>query len=224
MKIHPISRCVVLLTALVLLTACERPASVAPLVTDEVAFATPTPNPAQLSIAQTQTAAASILPDPGLTPVQSDPATTPDGTGTDPTAVEIIVTITPTSPFGAEPTVFAVPTLRVPVSYELKEFESPYCIARRFNLDIGELLSTNRLTTDSRPPAGTTLYTPGTGHRWASGDRALLPHPTSYTIKAGDTLSKVACLYGDVSPEAIIVRNNLQEPYQLMSGQLLEIP
>jgi LysM repeat protein len=142
----------------------------------------------------------------------------------DSTAVAIIVTITPTSQSGAEPTVFAVPTLRVPVSYKLKEFESPYCIARRFNLDIGELLSTNRLTTDSRPPAGTTLYTPGTGHRWSSGDRALLPHPTSYTVKAGDTLSKVACLFGDVSPEAIIVRNNLQEPYQLTSGQLLQIP
>lgn len=212
MKIHPIGRYIVLLTVLLLLTACERLASVAPLETDSVVFATATANPAQISIAQTQTAAASLQPNPNLTPAQPGSETTPDVLTTEPTAVAIIVTITPASPYSVEPTVFAVPTLRVPVSYTLKEFESPYCIARRFNLDIGELLSTNRLTSKSRPPAGTTLYTPGTGHRWSSGDRALLPHPSTYTVKAGDTLSKVACLYGDVSPEALIVRNNLQNP------------
>ncbi len=209
-----------------LLTGCERSASVAPIATEQVNFVTITSNPAQLTIAQTQTMASSIqlnavptsgLPNTGSPTIQSEMEVSL-------TPVEIVVTTTPTSSTDIQSTLISVPTLRVPVSYVLKEYESPYCIARRFNLDIGEFLSTNRLTTESRPPMGTTLYTPGTGHRWSSGDRSLLLHPTSYTVKAGDTLSKVACLYGDVSPEAIIIVNNLQEPYKLTSGQLLQIP
>lgn len=214
------------LIAIGLLTGCERSASVAPIAIEPVNFVTVTSNPAQITIAQTQTMASSIqlnavsttdLPDSGSPTTQSEVEASL-------TPVELVITTTPTPSTGIQPTLISVPTLRVPVSYTLKEFESPYCIARRFNLDIGEFLSTNRLTTESRPPMGTTMYTPGTGHRWSSGDRSLLPHPTRYTVKTGDTLSKVACLYGDVSPEAIIIVNNLQEPYKLTSGQLLQIP
>lgn len=211
----------------ILLVSCERPASVAPVPekTEPIIFATATSNPAQIMIAQTQTAAAVVQP-AAETPVPakatSTPAAATNGEGATPVAV--VVTMTPTKNGASQPTVISVPTLKVPVSYTIKEYESPYCIARRFNIDIGEFLSTNKLTTESRPPAGTTLYMPGTGHRWSSGERALLPHPAEYTVKAGDTLSKVACLYGDVSPEAIIVLNNLQEPYKLTAGQVLQIP
>jgi LysM repeat protein len=228
MKIRPILMFCNLLVILLLLTGCERPASVAPTLAEEtkpVAFATATSNPAQIMIAQTQTAAAGI-PQATETPASVKITSTqaPSGSEANSTPVALVVTMTPTTPGAVQTTIISVPTLKVPVSYTIKEFESPYCIARRFNIDIGEFLSTNKLTTESRPPAGTTLYMPGTGHRWSSGDRALLAHPTTYTVKTGDTLSKVACLYGDVSPEAIIVLNNLQEPYKLSAGQVLQIP
>ncbi len=204
------------------LTACERTASVAPpvLPTEEKLNPTATSNPAQVSIAQTQTAAASL---PTVAqPTATEVPTLPPAEGTMP--VEIVVTVTHTLEVTPEPTAVRIPTLTAPVSYTLQEFETPYCIARRFNIDIGEFLSVNKLTTQSRPDVGTVLGFPGTGHRWSSGERALLPHPTSYTVRDGDTVAKIACIYGDVSPEAIIVVNDLKEPYTLTTGQVLQIP
>ncbi len=224
MRKHPLLWIMSLAILVLGLSACERPASVAPVPTEPKLNPTATSNPAQISIAQTQTAIASK---PTSLPLTATPAVTEpiDATVEGTSAVEIIVTLTPV-PEGttAEPVVVNIPTLKVPVSYTLQEFETPYCIARRFNIDIGEFLSVNKLTTESKPEAGTILRIPGTGHRWSSGDRALLPHPASYTVKAGDTLAKIACLYGDVSPEAIIVVNGLKEPYTLTTGQVIQIP
>ncbi len=224
MRIRPLLW-IISLTILVLgLSACERPASVAPIPTEPKVNPTATSNPAQISIAQTQTASASkptIAPPTATLAVTETTDPTVEGTP----AVEIIVTVTPTVEGATtEPAGMNIPTLKVPVSYTLVEFETPYCIARRFNIDIGEFLSANKLTTESKPEAGTILRIPGTGHRWSSGERALLPHPASYTVKADDTLAKIACLYGDVSPEAIIVVNGLKEPYTLTTGQVLQIP
>ena len=47
----------------------------------------------------------------------------------------------------------------------------------------------------------------------------LNPHPDTYTVEAGDTVYSIACFYGDVSPEAIIAVNQLEEPYELTAGQ-----
>jgi len=224
MRIRPLHWIVSLTILLLGVSACERPASVAPVPTEPKLNPTATSNPAQISIAQTQTASA--LKPTAVPPTVTNPAAeTSDPTLEGTPAVEIIVTITPTVEGSTtESVIVNIPTVKVPVSYTLQEFETPYCIARRFNIDIGEFLSTNRLTTESKPEAGTILRIPGTGHRWSSGERALLPHPASYTVKAGDTLAKIACLYGDVSPEAIIVVNGLKEPYTLTTGQVLQIP
>lgn len=227
MTTHRYFYIVLLLLLAVQLTSCERLASTAPgeVIPEEVIIPTPTSNPAQILIAQTQTAIA--LKRPTKTPITAKPDATVapvgDMTGTE-FAPNIIVTITPTPLATDAPTQVVIPTLTRPVTYTLQANEDPYCIARRYNLDIGELLSQNNLTTDSKLATGAVLKIPATNHRWSSGARVLMQHPTSYTVRSGDTLYQIACAYGDVSPEAIIVVNNLTEPYTLSAGQVLNIP
>jgi len=134
----------------------------------------------------------------------------------------------PTEDFFAEPTstplpTIAVPTVTRPAQYTLQEGEFPYCIARRFDLDPQSLLSLNNLGPNDLVPPGTVLEIPQTG-TWTGVGRVRNPHPTTHTVLAGETIYSIACFYGDVSPEAIIAVNNLQEPYDLTVGQTLEIP
>ena len=177
-------------------------------------------NPAQNLISATQTAnALPSIVQPTSTPELPN-ASLPEASIT---PVELITTVTPTVPEPTQPGI-ALPTLTRPNTYTVQAGENPWCIADRFNVDYGELLSINRLTTESLPNPGTILDIPNTGHPWSSGARALLPHPTPFTIRNGDTINGIACLYGDVSPEAIIVFNQLSQPDALTPGEVLLIP
>jgi LysM repeat protein len=95
-----------------------------------------------------------------------------------------------------------------PSEYTIQQGEYPFCIARRFNVDINELLSNNGLTTSTLTYAGEILKIPQTGNPFV-GERALKPHPDYYKIQSGDTLNSIACAYGDVSPDMIALQNNL---------------
>ncbi len=130
---------------------------------------------------------------------------------------EVEVEETPT------PTMAPIPTLTRPSSYTLQRGEHPFCIARRYNLDVAQLLSINGLNVNSKPPVGTTLKIPESGN-WNTGDISLKSHPDTYTVRSGDTIHSIACQYGDVSPEAIAAANGLEEPYNLTAGQVLQIP
>lgn len=121
------------------------------------------------------------------------------------------------------PTMAPIPTLTRPSTYTLKHGEHPFCIARRYNLDVAKLLSINGLNVNSKPPVGTTLKIPESGS-WNTGDISLKSHPDTYTVRSGDTINSIACQYGDVSPEAIAAANGLKEPYNLTAGQVLQIP
>jgi LysM repeat protein len=208
-----------------LVSACQRSASTEPAViaTEPIAIPTPTSNPAQILIAQTQTVYAATKPT--LAPTITKPPEKPtEGPSQTDAVGNLVVTITATPEVPPTITPIVIPTLARPVSYTLEAGEDPYCIARRFNLDIGELLSENNLTMESRPAAGVVLRIPSTNHPWTSGARALVQHPALYTVRAGDTLFKIACIYGDVSPEGIAALNGLIDPSELKPGQILEIP
>ena len=185
------------------LTSCKLPASKGPQSTsngfpapagsetvssiDVSTFATQTAQALPPIIISTATAGQNPpeSPIPGATSVPPTPA---------PTEAPIVyVQATPGGP---------------PASYTLARGEFPFCIARRFNVDINELLSLNGLTTSSSVYAGQVLNLPQTGHTFV-GERALKPHPDYYQIKSGDTLNTIACSYGDVSPDMIALQNNL---------------
>jgi len=217
-------------TILVLsLVACERPASMAPTATPTIGQAGfPLPGTSDNVMGQLQTFATQTFQAlmgqsgtqvAGATPTQAiSGVTTPGG-------VEPLVTqIAPTqAPATSTPIPVATSTPGIPQSYTLQKDEFPYCIARRFNLNPTELLNINGLSVNSTFYAGMALKIPQTGNHFP-GQRALRTHPTNYTVVAGDTIYKIACLFGDADPNMIAAANNLTAPYRLTSGQILYIP
>jgi len=115
------------------------------------------------------------------------------------------------------------PATTKPTSYTLQEGEYPYCIARRYDVDPGELLSINHLSEGSYFYAGQVLTIPQSGNKYP-GERGLLSRPATYTVKSGDTIYKVGCAYGDIDPVTIASANNLVAPYTLTAGSTLSIP
>lgn len=184
-----------------LLSGCKMPASQAP--TEETGEAKTTPIRIQTDSPQfmTQTAVAKA----GETETEA-------------------ATAEPTPTNTPEPTeVIPVPTVTKPAEYTLKEGEFLFCIARRFNVNPQDLLAVNGIAEGELVSPGTTLQIPETG-TWPGDNRSLKPHPTTHTVAAGDTVHSIACEYGDVTPEAIIAVNQLEEPYDLTAGQTLQIP
>jgi LysM repeat protein len=194
------------------LAACERPASKAPVFGEETGMP---PLPDEDSIFDNQaTATAALTPDAG-----GGQAEAPAATAT-PAAEQDAGQPAPAQPAArvVEPT--AGPP---PATYTLQKGEFPFCIARRFNVNQAELLALNGLTLNSKPVVGTTLRLPQTGNSFVS-ERSLKAHPTSYTVKSGDTIYTIACQFGDVSPDMIALANDLEAPYNLSSGDVLQIP
>jgi len=199
-RFTPVIVIVVLLT--LALSACKLPASKAPETETSQAMTTPIRIQTDSPESMTQTAVAKVpstatLSSGGLAPT---PTNTPEPT-------ENVI----------------IPTVTRPATYTLHEGEFPYCIARRFNLDPADLISVNGLTANELVSPGTTLQIPQTG-TWSGEGRVRNPHPDTYTVSAGETIYSIACYYGDVSPEAIIAANHLEEPYTLTAGQKLNIP
>ncbi len=200
------------------LTSCKLPASKGPQSNSD-GFPVPggseqTPGGIDVSTFATQTAqaappvvVASPVPSEN-TPASQEPEATNTAGAPEPTAAPIVyVTATPGGP---------------PASYTLQSGEFPFCIARRFNVSIAELLSLNGLTVNSAVSPGQVLQIPQTGNPF-DGQRALHDHPGTYKIQSGDTLNTIACYFGDVSPDMISLQNDLHTT-DLPVGEVLIIP
>jgi LysM repeat protein len=194
--------------AVVGLTSCQLPASTGPETTID---GQPLPSEATSSgidVSSFATQTAQALPSyVTITPLA------PPNTSESPAAPT--ATPVPAGPVAPAPTetsvVYVVATAGPPpATYTLAQGEFPFCIARRFNVDINELLSINGLSSSSYTYAGQVLKLPQTGNPFV-GERALKPHPDYYQIKSGDTLNTIACSYGDVSPDMIAMQNGLTE-------------
>jgi LysM repeat protein len=210
----------VLVTTAFVLAGCKLSASTPPPVTETPDSAMSTLE-AELGNIATQTAVAGG----GAQVVETQPtsgettATTSAGTAP-PTSAQATEPPPPPSPTPA-PVFTATPG--IPKSYQLQKGEFPFCVARRFNVNQSELLNLNGLNSSSVVPVGYSVKIPQTGNTFY-GQRALLNHPTNYTVVAGDTIYTVACKYGDVDPFAIAQANGLEAPYNLSAGQTLHIP
>lgn len=142
-----------------------------------------------------------------------------EGLGTTATPTSPVATATPTEISTAAP----VEDLAVPSSYTLQKGEFPFCIARRFNINVDTLLNANGLSKNGVFNPGLTLTIPQSAGPFA-GTRALLAHPAQYTVVSGDTFHRIACKYGDVWPENIAQANSLDINDPLSAGQTLQIP
>ena len=202
------------------LTACERPATRGPVTTPTAKGEIPFPVATQPQIVKdyisiTQTAQASN-PLTGATSTPPSIFTTPAATAT----MGILSTPVPTSTRVVLPS----PTPGRPATHTLQDGETLYCLARRFDVDPADLLSENNLTltTAAMLSIGTELKIPQSGS--FPGDRVFHAHPDTYTVDPGDTITAIACYYGDLSPDAILAYNGLKTGTTLNTGQILQIP
>lgn len=197
---------------IVSLAACTRAASKGITGDSEATGDFPVPDEESMGtfdISATQTAQAALPP------------------GSEPTPLAAF-TATPLPP--VPPTATAVPQANLeptegplPTTYTIQKGEFPFCIARRFNVNQTELLALNGLGLNSQVVTGTTLKIPQTGNPFVT-ERSLKDHPAQYTVVSGDTIYTVACKFGSVGPDMIILANNLESPYTLTAGQTLQIP
>jgi LysM repeat protein len=124
------------------------------------------------------------------------------------------------------PTPTTVPTTSAPVvpsTYTLHEGEWPYCLARRFNIDVDDLLAANNLARGAVYPTGLTLTIPQNASTF-DGERMLVTHPVTYTVLYDDTFYSIACYFGDVYPEEIAAANGMSLTDTLTVGMQLSIP
>ncbi|MGD8458513.1 MAG: LysM peptidoglycan-binding domain-containing protein [Anaerolineales bacterium] len=200
-------------------SACTRNAS-------DPGSGTPSSND-QISAVLTQVASRTPLTTPFYTP-----SVTESGGGVDPDADNAyeqgtplvtntlgVITATPTKKATSIPT----PNLVVPSTYSLEKGEFPYCIARRFDIDISALLSANNLSKDGLYKEGLTLTIPQNATSF-KGSRSLREHPTTYTVLSGDTFYRIACKFGDIYPEEIAAANGMTLKDDLTVGSTIEIP
>ena len=222
----------ILMLVAIIASACNQPYSQPPAVTNtpidpNSLFATPLGMTAvqsfatQTALALTGTPASALLTEtPGgalqtatITPtslVVINPTTTSTAT----------LAVSGTQPSGTLPT--SAPVGSRPSTYALQKGEFPYCIARRFDVNPEELLTLNGLTRGDVYYPNFTLKIPQTGS--FPPPRALKPHPTTYTVAAGDTVYGVACVFGDIDPSAIAQANGISVSSALTAGQQLSIP
>jgi LysM repeat protein len=209
----------VLLVLMIGSTACTRSAYKAPVTGVEPSPTIPFPVATQPDVmaevkSGTETAQAilgTILP------------TQPISIATQPVGTVEVVTAAPTNT--VPPVVVPTATPGLPDTYALQKGESPYCIARRFNLSPLDLFSLNGLTgNETAFPVGYELKIPQDSKWNLEVPRALVAHPVKYTVASGDTIYTIACHFGDVDPNVIIAANSLAAPYELSPGQVLQIP
>ncbi|MDH3944993.1 MAG: LysM peptidoglycan-binding domain-containing protein, partial [Anaerolineae bacterium] len=108
-------------------------------------------------------------------------------------------------------------------AYTLHEGEYPYCIARRFDVDIEALMAASGLDEPELYEIGTVLTIPASAGPFL-GERTLIPHPTQYTVLSGETFYYIACKFGDVYPEALAQANGMEIDAVLTAGQVIQVP
>lgn len=102
-------------------------------------------------------------------------------------------------------------------TYEVKPGETLARVAKRTGVPVSALAKVNGITDPNRVRAGQVLTIP-------SGDPSpAAPAGGSYTVKAGDTLGRVAKRTG-VAVEALAEANAISDPNRLRIGRVLTIP
>jgi LysM repeat protein len=120
---------------------------------------------------------------------------------------------------GGAPAAPPAPPYRPPAKayYTVQWGDTLTGIAYRFGTTVEAIMQANGLVSPYVIYAGQLLVIPG--------GTAVPPHPagTFYTVKRGDTLNRIAMMYG-VSVWALVQVNNLANPSLIYPGQVLIIP
>ncbi len=128
------------------------------------------------------------------------------------------------TPSAAQPTGTPAPSTGLPATYTVQRGDWLYAIARRFGISVSALQAAN-------PGININVLVPGTVLRIPGGGAIPVPvttpasatNPTSYTVRAGDTLFSIAVRFGTTT-YALQIANNLTNPNFVYPGQVLVIP
>lgn len=220
-----------LLLGVIVVSACNQPYSQAPSVTNTPINPTslfPSPLTPPISMSDIANFGTSTALASSGTPQAIATQTISVGTQDLSATVSPTALVSTSSAFTSTATLAAPSTPATagprPAEWTLRSGEFPYCIARRFDVDPEALLSLNGLSNGNIFYPGRTLKLPQSGS--FPGTRALRNHPATYKVSSSsETLYSIACLYGDVRPEAIAAANNLASAdVALTSNQQLSIP
>ncbi len=203
-----------LLTLLMVLSACTRPAPSSNAVTPEITpdLMQPTPDPAL---------ATPITPSiEQPTPDSSVPVIQPT---LDPNAP--IATVDPNAPTidpATIPTAVAtsIPPVANPSVYTVQSGDTMGLIAQQFGFTLQELLAANpQITAPDSIQIGDVINIPGAGGTTTppqSGERV-------HTVQAGENLYRIGLLYGCTVAQ-LVQHNSLANPDSLEIGQQIRIP
>lgn len=110
------------------------------------------------------------------------------------------------------------------VAYVVVKGDSLSVIARRFRTSISSLVSLNQLTSRNRISIGQRLLLPQDN---ASSAAAIASSTEAaqglYTVRRGDTVSRIAARYG-VTERALLGVNGLSDPHRIYPGQQISLP
>ena len=108
------------------------------------------------------------------------------------------------------------------ITYQVRAGDNLSRIARLYNTTVNAIAQLNGIVNINRLEVGQQLLIPVDG---GGAGGSVLPPITSqrvYTVRTGDTLSRISLLYG-VPISAIVQANNLTQP-TVFVGQSLNIP
>ncbi len=124
------------------------------------------------------------------------------------------------------PTITETPTPSGPQEYTVQENDNCWEIAQKFKVDLGVLLAINNFGGACPIKPGDKILIPAPNQQLPTET----PLPTDlvrgtkiqYTVKLGDTLDNIAILF-NTTKESIIKDNKLEDPNNLLAGQVLTI-
>ena len=108
-------------------------------------------------------------------------------------------------------------------SYKVRRGDTLIGIAGRLGVSVRSLAAANGLSTSHRVIAGRTLTVPGGSRSVAASAGPGVRAATSYTVRTGDTLERIARRFG-VSTSTLARTNGLRSANLVRIGQRLSIP
>ena len=217
-KRAPFFALIVLMIALTLaLAGCnrERPAPTSTSSTPTLKLGTVTPAPPGAAVTKVTLPSQTGQPSGAATPV---PLT--QGSPMPPTAASLSTSTPPAAPASKAPAAASTPVRSASDStYVIQRGDTLAKIATRYGVTVKQLSDLNGIKNPNMIVPGQTLKIPGT----TTTAPAATGAPRTYTVQAGDNLAGIATKFG-VTVQALQQKNNLSNPDQIYTGQILKIP